>query len=111
MDALFQSSYNGLNAVQIQMVQPSILKSQKPSKMIETHFVSFVFHNDWIQNHCWFSLKSMTHNFVPVFSVLLPIGGQICQGLPFQCIFVEGVVPLLGTMTDKCVWTLVCGRN
>ena len=38
MDALFKSRYNGLITVHIKMVQPSILKSQKRSKMIETHF-------------------------------------------------------------------------
>ena len=38
MDAVFQSRYNGLSAVQIQMVQPSILKSHTRSKMIETNF-------------------------------------------------------------------------
>ena len=38
MDALYQSRYNGLSTVQIQMVQPSILKSHTRSKMIETHF-------------------------------------------------------------------------
>ena len=38
MDALFQSRYNGLSTVQIQMVQPSILKSHTRSKMIEAHF-------------------------------------------------------------------------
>ena len=38
MDALFYSRLNGLSTVQIQMVQPSILKSHKRSKMIETHF-------------------------------------------------------------------------
>ena len=69
--------------------------------MIETHFLSFVFHNDWLQNHCWLSLKSMTPNFVAVVSVLLPICGQICQGMPYMCIFVEEVVQFLGTMTEK----------
>ena len=31
--------------------------------------------------------------------------------MPYSCIFVEEVVPLLGTMTDKLVLTFVCGRN
>ena len=31
--------------------------------------------------------------------------------MPYPCIFVEEVVPLLGTMTDKLVLTLFCGRN
>ena len=38
MDALFQSRYNGLSTVQVQIVQPSILKSHIRSKMIKTHF-------------------------------------------------------------------------
>ena len=31
--------------------------------------------------------------------------------MPYPCIFVEEVVPLLGTMTDKLVLTFVCGRD
>ena len=31
--------------------------------------------------------------------------------MPYPCIFVEEVVPLLGEMNDKLVLTLVCGRN
>ena len=38
MNALLSSRFNGLSTVQFQMVQPSILKSHKHSKMIETHF-------------------------------------------------------------------------
>ena len=45
----------------------------------------------------------MTPNCVAVVSVLLPICGQICQGMSNLCIFVEELVPLLGTMTDKWV--------
>ena len=45
----------------------------------------------------------MTPNFLAVVSVLLPFCGHICQGMPFLFIFVEEVVPLLGTMTDKWV--------
>ena len=37
--------------------------------------------------------------------------GQICRGMPYQGIFDEEVVPLLGEMTDKLVLTFVCGRN
>ena len=43
----------------------------------------------------------MTPNFVAVVGVLLSISGQICQGMPYLCIFVEEVVPLLGTTTKK----------
>ena len=53
----------------------------------------------------------MAPNFEVVVSVLLQICGQICRGMPYHCIFVEEVVPLLGTMTDKWVLTFVCGRN
>ena len=42
MDALFWSRFNGLSTVQIQMVQPSILKSHKRSKMVETHFIACI---------------------------------------------------------------------
>ena len=38
MDALFKSRFNGLSTVLIQTAQPSIMKSHKRSKMIETHF-------------------------------------------------------------------------
>ena len=53
----------------------------------------------------------MTSNFEAVFSVLLQICIQIYRGMPYLCIFVEEVVPLLGAMTDKFVLTFVCGRN
>ena len=53
----------------------------------------------------------MAHNFKVVISVLLQMCGQICRGMPYPCIFVEEVVPLLGKMTDKLVLTFVCGRN
>ena len=32
-------------------------------------------------------------------------------GMPYLCIFVEEVVPLLGAMADKLVLTFVCGQN
>ena len=79
--------------------------------MIETHFFSFVFHNDWLQNHRWFSIQKVAPNFENGVSVLLQICGRICRGMPNPCIFVEEVVPILGTMTDKFVLTFVCGRN
>ena len=74
-------------------------------------FLWFVFHNDWLQNHRWFSLRKMAPNFEAVFSVLLQICSQIYRGMPYLCIFVEEVVPLLGPMTDKLVLTFVWGRN
>ena len=53
----------------------------------------------------------MAPNFEAVVSVLLQICGQICRVMPYPCIFVEEVVPLLGEMTDKLVLTFICGRN
>ena len=66
-------------------------------------FLSFVFHNDWLQNHCWLSVKSMTPNFVVVVSVLPPFCCHIGCGMPYLCIVVEEVVTLLGVITDKWV--------
>ena len=74
-------------------------------------FLSFVFNNDWLQNHRWFSLQKMAPNIEAVVSVLLQICGQTCRGMPYPCIFVEEVVPLFGAMTDKLVLTVVCGLN
>ena len=53
----------------------------------------------------------MALNFEAVVSVLLHICGKICRGMPYPCICVEEVVPLLGEMTDKLVLTFVCGLN
>ena len=53
----------------------------------------------------------MAPNFEAVVSVLLPICCQICEGMPYPCVFVEEVFPLLGATTDKLVLTFVCGRN
>ena len=53
----------------------------------------------------------MAPNVEAVVSVLLLICGQICRGMPYPCIFVEEVVPLLGEITDKLVLTFVCGQN
>ena len=53
----------------------------------------------------------MAPNLEAVFSVLLLICSQIYRGMPYSCIFVEEVVPLLGVMTDKSVLTFACGRN
>ena len=74
-------------------------------------FLSFVFHNDWLQILRWFSLQKMAPNFEAAASVLLQICGQICRGMPYPCIFVEEAVPLFGAMTDQLVLTCVCGRN
>ena len=85
------------------MVQPSILKSHKHSKLIETYFLSFILHNDWLQNHYVLSVKSMTLNCAVVVSVLLPISCHIGSGMPYQCVFVEEVVALLGALNEKWV--------
>ena len=45
----------------------------------------------------------MTPNSVVFISVLLPIRCHIGWGMPYQCIFVEEVVTLLGEITDKLV--------
>ena len=92
------------------MVQPSILKSHKRSKMIETHFYrlySIMTGSKIIAG----SPSKIWHLIFEVVHVLLQICGQICRGMPYPCIFVEEVVPLFGTMTDKLVLTLFCGRN
>ena len=82
------------------MVQSPLLKSHKRAKIIETHFLSFVFHNDGLQTQ---SLKSMTPKCVVVISVLLPFCCHIGSGMPYLCIFVKELVPLLGAMNDKWV--------
>ena len=92
------------------MVQPSILKSHRRLKMIETHFYrlcSIMTGSKIIAG----SPSKMAPNFEAVVSVLLQMCGQICRGMPYPCFFVEEVVPLLGEMTDKLVLTFVCGRN
>ena len=88
------------------MAQPSILKSHKRSKIIETHFYRLysIMTGSKI-------IAGSPSNFEAVVSVLLQICGQICRGMPYPCIFVEEVVPLLGEITDKLVLTFVCGRN
>ena len=53
----------------------------------------------------------MAPNFEAVFNAFLRICSQIYRGMPYLCIFVEEVVPLLGAMTDKLVLTFICGRN
>ena len=92
------------------MVQPSILKSHKRSKMIETHFhrlYSIMTGSKIIAG----SPSEKWHLFFSCCQCLLQICGQICRGMPYLCIFVKEVVPLLGAMTDKLVLTFVCGRN
>ena len=44
--------------------------------------------------------EKMAPNFEAVVSVLLHICGRLSRAMPYPCIFVEEVVPLLGAMTD-----------
>ena len=53
----------------------------------------------------------MTHNFVVIVIVLLPICCHIGSSMPDLRIFVKDIVALLGAMTDKLVINLICGRN
>ena len=69
------------------MVEPSILKSHKHSKMIETHFYRLYF-----IIHGWLSVKSMAPNFVGVVSVLLPIC-LLLAGLCNICAFLLKKLP------------------
>ena len=73
-------------------------------------FLSFVFHNDWLQNHRWLSVKSMAPNFAVVVSVLLEFV-VILAGVCHICAFLLKIVTLSGAITDKWVWTLACGQN
>ena len=74
-------------------------------------FLSFVFHNDWLQNYYCSHIKVFTPTFVAVINVLLPICCHIGSGMPNLRIFVEDIVALLGTLTTKWVRKLFCGRN
>ena len=76
----------------------SMVKTQYSSKWFNPYFV---FHNDWLQNHYWLSVKSMMPNFVVVVNVLLPICCHI--GYAISVHFVEEFVASLGAMTDKWV--------
>ena len=87
------------------MVQPSILKSHIGSKMIEPHFYRLYAIMTGSTVIASSRSEKMAPNFEAVVSVLLHICGQLCRGMPYPCIFVEEVVPLLGEMTDKLVIT------
>ena len=56
-------------------------------------FLSFVFYNGWLRNHCWLSAKGMTHNFVVFVSVLLLIYYHIGWGMPYLCILLKKLSP------------------
>ena len=85
------------------MVQPSILKSHKRSKIIETHFYRLYSTMTGSQIIAGSPSKKMAPKFEAVFSVLLQICSPIYRGMPYSCIFVEESVPLLGAMSNKLV--------
>ena len=92
------------------MVQPSILKSRKRSKMIETHFYrlySIMTGSKIIAG----SPSKIWHLILKLIQCFTANLLSNLRGKPYSCIFGEEVVPLLGTMTDKLVLTFVCGRN
>ena len=93
------------------MVQPSILKSHIGSKMIEPHFYLLYYIMTGSKIIAGSRSEKMAPNFEAVVSFLLHICGRLCRGMPYPCIFVEEIVPLLGAMTDKLVLTFFCGRN
>ena len=66
-------------------------------------FLSFVFHNDRLQNHRWLSVKSMTSNFVVVVSALLPIF-VILAGVCHICAFLSKKLSryLVRLLTNGC---------
>ena len=55
----------------------------------------YVFHNEWLQNHCWAPRKSMAPNF------LLLICCDIGSGMANLCLHFEEVVTLLEAMTKN----------
>ena len=85
------------------MVHPSLPKSHKHSKMIETHFYrlcSITTGSKIVAG----SYSKVWHLICAVVaSVLLPTYCLIDRGMPYLCIFVEEVVMLLGAIIDKWV--------
>ena len=97
-----------LNHVAYDVMEERTLYLLKPNSLIwhlmpYLFLLSFVFHIDWLQNHCWFSAKSMTPDFGVVVSVKPLICCHIGWGMPYLCIFVKEVVTLSGAITDKWV--------
>ena len=89
------------------MVKPSILKSHRRSKMIETHFYrlySIMTDSKIIAGSPsikWHLILKLLSVFYCRFVV------KIAGGMPYPCFFVEEIVPLLGEMTDKLVLIFV----
>ena len=67
-------------------MQPSILKNHKHSKMIETYFYRLYYIINWLQKHCWLSVKSMTPTFVVVVSIFIQFV-DILAGVCHICAF------------------------
>ena len=93
------------------MVQPPILKSHIGSKMIEPHLYRVYSIMTGSKIIACSRSEKMVPNFEAVVSALLHTCGQLCQGLPYPCFFVEEVVPLLGAITDKLVLAFFCGQD
>ena len=85
------------------MVHPSIMKSHKHSKMIETDFYKFIFHSDRSKNIASSPQRVRHPFFLIAVSVWSPNFGQIGLGMAYLCIFVEEVVALLGAIADNWV--------
>ena len=78
------------------MVQPSILKVTNIQKRLKRRIFSFIFHNDWLQNQCWLSVKGYAPNFNVVVIIILSLYCQIGSTMPYLCIYVEETVALFG---------------
>ena len=98
----FDLSHASMIKVQYKWYNPIYWKVTNIQKWFKP-ILSLAFHNDWLQNHRWLSVKSMTSNFVVVSSVLLPICCHIGWSMPYLCIFVEECFTLFGASTDKWV--------
>ena len=83
------------------MVQPSVMKSHKRSKMIENHFYRLYSIMTGSKIIAGSPSKVWHNNFVAVVSVLLPSCCYIGFGISYLCIFGEEVVSLLGPMANK----------
>ena len=62
-------------------------------------FLSFVLHNDRLQDHCWLSVKIMTRNFVVIVKVLVPSYCHMAHAI--ICALLLDIVGLLSAMTKK----------
>ena len=97
MNGSFKSSFSDFSTVHVQMARPSILKSHKHSKMIETHFDRLF--SIMTDSKIIAGSQSKVWNLIFVVSVLLPIYCHIGWGMPYLCIIVEEGVTLSGAIT------------